>query len=299
LFGVFPRLVQLSRLGDDGASDAHFALVADNLTSSLLSELLHTPRILLGLLDGDLLFQRFAGENLVPVLPFFSGALLLLIAVRGISGKIALDRSDWALLGALLASVVVITAVAPWLALRYYAIPALGLPYLLVRLASSCMRVPRWPRTVGRFTLIAVTAAQLFYVGTNYFYAHLESGGNISVFPLGTRLKETSNHFVRTDALYAQLIAAGVETIFADGLLGQSVLYHDIETDHLRFVPNAGGEWLPSHGRSARIFYNGPTPIAGTIIIDPRGRSDVTLHGRRFALDESFDDHFRVFVYRP
>jgi 4-amino-4-deoxy-L-arabinose transferase-like glycosyltransferase len=298
--GAFPRLIQLTRTQEDEANVAPLTRVAQNLSSGFLSELAQTPAILRGMLDGDLLFQRFAGEQQVAVMPFFTLALLALVATALYQRPGKLARADRALLAAFAATIVIITTMAPWLALRYYEIPALCAPYVLVRLALYCAERPGWAGRLGTTVLPVVAAAQLFYVGVDYFQSQRASGGKLSVFPLGTRLTETSNHFVRTDALYAQLLAAGVQTIFADSLLGLSIVQYDLEAQRLRLVAHAGGPWLPEHGIAARVFYNGPTPIAGGLrMIDARGTEDIPLHGQHFKLDRSFDDHFLVFIYRP
>jgi hypothetical protein len=300
--GVAPRLLQIARLPANGVPDSPLKRLGDNLASGLLSEFLETPRIYFGMIDGDLLVQRFAGIELVAMVPFFSVTLAALIIARFASGPASLARRDRALLVALAAAIAITTLMAPWLALRYYLIPALGAPYLLVRLALSCMQAPlaaRWTRTVGLCALILIPATQFFYVGVNYLYSHRLSGGHLGVFPLGSRLMETSNHFVRSDTLYAQLVEAGVETVFADSLLGWPLAYYDLDAGRLRLGGHAGAEWLPSHGVSARVLYNGPTPVNGGRVLDPRGHKVVTLNGVRFELVEGFDPHFAVFIYRP
>ena len=300
LLGLAPRIVQI--LGSARRGKGPIQRLLQNLSADLFSDLLYVPEVLRGMLDGDLIYRRVAGECLLAVVPFFTVALLALIAVRLRLRALALARRDVGLLVAVAASTVLMALIAPHLALRYYILPALALPYLLARLADLPERDgARWARRLGRGVLPAVIALQAFYLGVNYFYAHLSTGGSIYVFPLGKHVIEASNGFVRVDRLYASLVERQIEHVVADNLIRWPLEFYDLTPDALRTTAEPyNRRWkVPGDGPTAMVYYNGPTPMGGLKIEDRRGTDKVDFNGREFLLEPGYDPNFLVYVHRP
>jgi len=170
-------------------------------------DLLAFPSVLGGIWNADLLYQRFAGENQIPVLPYVVvvlavGAALWLVSLW--RGEVERRESGFVLFFALLC--LGSFGVASHLSLRYFLLPSLFLPQLLLvlfrpRLSMGGARAKR----LAFVTVLAIAALNTFYVGRNYFVAFDRSGGRPSVFEVGNHLLETSNHFIPTGTLYRQL----------------------------------------------------------------------------------------------
>lgn len=203
---------------------------------------------------------------------------------------------------ALVTSALLMTVITPHLALRYYILPVLLLPYLLARL--GCLpngTTPRWVRRLSAATLLLVIGCQGFYVATDYFYAHLSTGGKIHIFPLGKYVMESSNGFVRTDRLYEQLRARDVAHVVADNLIRWPLEFYDMKRGHIWSTALPGqADWaVPEDGATAVIYYNGPTPTAGLGIEDMSGAESIDMGGQRFALEPGIDPNFLVYLHRP
>ena len=76
--------------------------------------------------------------------------------------------------------------------------------------------------------LAAVIALDLTYVLVDFHVAFARTGGRPAVFPLGSRLDETSDHFMRTDRLYQQLADRRVQGVLADHFLATTLAYHEL-----------------------------------------------------------------------
>ena len=151
-----------------------------------------------------------------------------------------------------------------------------------------------------RGLLVALPAAQLTYVGLNYFYSFAVSGGRTAVFPVGHRLVETSDHFIRTDRLHDELVAHNVQAVFADNLITWPLRFYDLETPHFRTGTfDAGDADARSAGTAAIVVYNGPVPAGGHDVMDARGHDAIVWGDATFRLDPAFDAHFLVYLRRP
>jgi hypothetical protein len=120
------------------------------------------------------------------------------------------------------------------------------------------------------------------------------------VFWIGTRLLETSNHFQRTDRLYAQLVEHGIKRVFAKDFIALPLGAYDLERDAMRFVQFPPRDLppldrLPPDGPAAVIYYAGEEVYGHKPWRPPAG--DVLRVGAQILRrDASFDPHFVVFV---
>lgn len=298
--GLAPRLLQLPSL--DAAWTA--SRMVDSSPTQLLGDLLWSPALLAGLWDGDLVFRRFTGDCWLPVLPHATAALLGLVAWRAVlavRGRAPLSRADWLLLQFLAAYLLLLLLSSPALSLRYFSLLALLATVALVWLAGPIMERGRRSRLVVQLILCAVVLLNGVYLAGNYFYAFMRTGGAPSVFPLGRRLTETSNHFVRTDLLYRQLVEQRVEQVLATHFIVGPLRVHDRANGRLRFDELQPGEPVPrvGVGRTALVFYNGPMVRDGRRF-DMRGRDVIeAAGGERFVRSPLFTRGFLVFIQEP
>ena len=298
--GFAPRLAQLPSMGAAWTTSR----LADSSPGRLLQDVLWSPALLRGLWDGELVYQRFAGGSLMPVVPYASAALAVLALWRGVlhlTRRAPLRRAEgWILLFALL-YLLLLLLVSPALSLRYFSLLLLLLPLVLVALAEPMMDRGGRSRLLVQLILCAVVLLNGLYLAGNYFFAFSRSGGAPAMFSLGQRLTETSNHFVRTDLLYDQLVSRDVGLVMGTHFIVGPLRVHDRQQARLRFDEFQPGELVPvaSPGswpqRTALVFYNGLMIRRGQTH-DLRPRRVIHSRGRRFLKDPLFTQNFLVFI---
>lgn len=268
----------------------------------LVLDLAAVPFILAGMLDGGLLFQRVAGERLLPVIPHASVALVVCACLAFRHGRGASwSPIDRAILAAALVLPLVTVLIAPRLALRYFQLPALLLPYALARFAQAAF-IPRFAAGL----LAAMLALQVGYLATNYFWAFARSGGRLSDFAIGWTMVETSNHLVRTDRLYRELVAAGVRGVIGDPFTARPLAALDIPSGRLsvRLVE----AWELATVAAAPDPAAGPIAIVGHArdgaarkdhLSDRRDAEQFDIGGYRYRRAPGFDPRFVVFLGTP
>jgi hypothetical protein len=305
LAGLAPTVAQFWRAGGSAVASHGSPLLAP----ATWRDLVHVPSVLAGCLDGDLLFQRFCGQNLLIVRPFFSVTLVLATAgclYRWQSKN--LSRIDLACLSTWLLTCCFACLISPGLAPRYLMIPLLCAPYLLARsihatLANEPGATGRTRPALRSALLGAIACLQLFYLASNYFVAFGRSGGTASVFPIGERLLETSSHFLATRLLHQQLLARGVRTVVGNDLIVWPLEVHDLSDHKLRFLSTSGEPLVPplvatTDRPVAVVFYSGPTSWGRHDVFQMNADGADALAGRGYALDRSYDPHFLVYVLR-
>jgi hypothetical protein len=301
-FGFAPRWLPLLAGSGAGSWSYRLAKVASGRFARDFGSL---PGVLAGGLDGGLVYQRYVGGSWIPVLPYASAALLLLIALRGLQrGDAGPGRRELALglFVVLLADLLVV--ISSGLSLRYFLMNLYFAPLLLAALAAPLLAAGApTARRIARATLAAVVALNVFYVGTNYFFAFSRTGGASSVFPIGKRLLETSNHFMRSDRLYAQLVERGIETVLAKDFIALPLRAYDLERGLLRtleFPPSQPPPLAPllEGRRVAVVYYNGPE-VYRRRAWDLRGRERIQVGPVSLRRDPGFDPNFLVFVPEP
>jgi hypothetical protein len=306
LAGFAPRIAVTLRdsaartAGDQG----HFGLF------NFLVDVPHVPGIFCGIWDGWAVFRRMTGQNLIPVIPYVSVCLIVLVAINVFWLKSRLSRLDRAMLFGASLYVAAIVVVAPALAIQYFELPFLFLPYLLVRLIvplaeSSSADLIR----VARIVVALVLILNVLYLSVNYFACFLETGGKTAVFGLGRRVIDTSNHFIDTKKLYREIIACNIRVVATQLPIAAPLCVYDLPQRRLRFVVIATqappSDSLDTGKRTALIFYNGPTPslnpvwLRSTGVIDPPNTDTIVSGGVVYRIDKSFDRHFRVYIAGP
>jgi hypothetical protein len=271
---------------------------------SLAYDVIYAPRLLGRILDGDILFLRFTGETLLPVMPFFSVPLVVLAVWAAYRFGFRLSSLDRALLVSFVTSFVLLVLITHHLSLRYFELHAMACCYVLIRLVDTMRRDNQWASWRGSIGLLpaAVLSLQVTYLGINYFWSFSQSAGRERDFPVGMRLVETSKHFIPTARLYEQLSAAGVRVAFGQEMICWPMAAADIGHDRLsthaarshRLInPNATNS-APA-GSVAMIYYATDKDKYDPNF-DPISTSQIRIGTRIFARNNTFDPKFAVYI---
>ncbi|HEY0706357.1 MAG TPA: glycosyltransferase family 39 protein [Polyangia bacterium] len=310
LFGCSPRLYDIMQPG------MLKLWLSQGKSSGWPADILPMFGLLLGAWDGRILYQRFAGGSALFVLPYPALAFLALLVLRVRAVRAArvpatgpvrfagFSRTEGFVVVALVIAAVLTTRIAPHLSIRYAVVLHVSLPVLLAAFARSLLQGDAHTRRPAVAILVAVIALNVAYLAVNFFAPFLRAGGGLSVFRIGNRLIETSNHFAREDELYARLRARGVTRVDADIFIVRPLQMWDrdrvLRYGEVEPALNAPGRALE---RTAVIFYNG-LQWHGTI--PPFPTDDARTFGptiRRNNLDlqhdPSFPPLFRVYIAEP
>jgi hypothetical protein len=269
--------------------------------------------------DGAMVYTRMTGEIAVFVVPYPELALIALFVLRAwarrqgaaITGPATTGPRSWlsrieghALLAVLVAAVLT-TRIAPHLSIRYAIIIHTAVPIIFALLCrplfeSAVARV----RQAGLVVVATVLGLNLFYLTANYYLPFVRHDGGIAVFPVGTRLIETSSHFARTDGLYRRLRERGVRRVDTNNFIMRPLRMYDhakaLEFGGVQPAFNSPGRAIV---RTAVVFYNGPQwwgaePPAPSE--DSRSYGDFIMReGLKVKLDPSFPAPFRVYIVEP
>jgi hypothetical protein len=297
--GYLPRIVLFfvyPRTGEPASGDL-FAFASKDWA--------FLPRVLSGMWDGRLLYQRFVGENFLPVVPYISFVFLgILLARLALARRIPFTKLDRSVLLCWVTLILAITMISNHLSLRYFIMPVYLVPFLIAWLAAPFLDrleangIRRWIP----FVLGGVVLLNCCYLGSNYYYAFLRSGGTISYFRLGKNFIEKSNHFLRTDRLYDQLTAKGIRIVFTEGFIEKPLAAYDVEKSALKFINTDYHKRIPGHPvlwkeKSAIVCYNlSADSITGKEFAGPLKKPEFVGRVPRYELDPSFDPHFLVWV---
>jgi hypothetical protein len=296
VLGLIPRLIGVAAAGGLGAFLSPAGQAPDSVP-----DLPALPGLLLGGWDGGRVYQRFAGVS-AGAWPYPLVALVALAVLRRRAGVSARPtRATAAALGTLALAVVLANMLAIRLALRYFIVPLWALPVLLAWFARALVDHPLvYYRRRATALLLAVAALNVVYLGVDYFAPFVRHGGGLSVFRMGTRVLETSDHFVRTDDLFAALRARGIRRLYANAFIVMPLRIHDAaHTIEMTIWPQPSppGDRAALDTPTALVFYNGPSPQAG--------EEDARRFGERFVVGQilyerapGFPPVFRVYVAR-
>jgi hypothetical protein len=277
---------------------------------NFVSDLLPMFGVLAHAWDGSLLYQRFTGGNRLPVWPYPLIAFGWVLVDRLRGGERRVTPLGFHIGFGLVLGAVLTTAIAPHLSIRYAIVLHFMLPPLLAVAAGPLFVHAKASLRTRSIALIAmVIVANLVYLTTNFFIPFVKDGGGISVFPVGTRLIETSNHFAQSDGLYRRLVERKVVRVDTDAFIkGPLILYARTDPTQTSFeyggVEPSERDRRLAKVRTALVFHNGlqwpgPDP-PGPVLTDTRQYAVILeREGVVFMLDLSFPKIFRVYVAEP
>jgi 4-amino-4-deoxy-L-arabinose transferase-like glycosyltransferase len=267
-----------------------------------LADLPNLPYVFHNLVNGSLLYQRFVGSQAIRVFPYLTLITILLVAGRFLYLKKEKFTQDERFLLSFFGMLIFFTIViSPNFTPHYFILPIYLTSLILVVLARPYLRsAVSWLRKMANGLLIALITFNIFYVGSNYFYSFLKTGGTPSVFMVGKRLIETSNSWVRFDKLYQELLDRGVKEVVADLSIYAPMQIHDFYNERLSF---SGYDRIPDHegmlgAKTALIFYNGIN-LVNKRQIKPPDQESINFGTITYMQDRSYDSHFKVFIADP
>jgi hypothetical protein len=133
-----------------------------------------------------------------------------------------------------------------------------------------------------------------------YLRPFQEAGGGLSTFQMGARLRETSNHFVRTDRLYAQLRAQGIRRVYGNFFITMPLRVYDqqhaLEIDTWRRSDPLGDASVVNTP-TALLFYD--DPAAEDVPWDPRHLGQIRRGPALYQRHAAYPPLFRVYVAQP
>jgi 4-amino-4-deoxy-L-arabinose transferase-like glycosyltransferase len=267
----------------------------------LLNRLTDWPALFFQIAHGDILFRRFAGE-----LALGSPNVVAVLAAVGLAAMWTMRTPDrdagvetramqvTVFSGALFMSTLFI---CPGNSDRYFLLPLYVVPLLVamafVRLWNGSLRgLPGWPL----WAFAVFIGSQLARTGVDYFAAQERSHGRVSILMLG-RQAETSNHYLRTDGLYRQLVSLGATNVSAEFFIAEPLQFYDLEQRHLSVVSLDDQTVAPTEGQTVSPTDQAP---AGSYAVFYSGGLRRNLPGRHGDAElVSEDDRFVVKRYAP
>jgi hypothetical protein len=149
------------------------------------------PKAVWETLHGETVYLRYVGRVAVEIWPYWLlGLLMFLPWLRRFRSP---PRHVWFALVAAVAVSIFIMLGGPYLGVRFLVLPAIGFSAFLVLLGASAIQVaPRWAHLV-RGTALAMVAANLFYLVSNFYLPWARRDLGITTFFLGARSPFTSS----------------------------------------------------------------------------------------------------------
>ena len=266
-----------------GGGDGLRVMASFVFTKESWMDLRNLPSILVHLLDGSLLYQRFVGELRIPVWPWMSALALIACAGLWLTRKEASFRFGRFLLTLAVILPIATAIITPRYADRYFFVALMIVPAIIATgLQAIEERFKIRPMIVSGIVIL-VSVGNALMIWENYFSSFSMTGGKLGVFPVGDRLMDTSDHFVSVEKLNEQLVREGVGQIVADEPIMLSLSYY-----RQREARPWGSKW-------AFVTYNGPTTWAGPVTTPPLVES-FQEKGIRFVHRPNFDPHFKVYI---
>jgi 4-amino-4-deoxy-L-arabinose transferase-like glycosyltransferase len=288
VLAISPRLIA-QFVAPPEQNDLVVAAQSHKLWDLLPVRLREWPSILAGVIHGDLLYQRYTGQVLVPT-PAFDALLfafaLLTLPVLASRRRIDHARNVLAVIAAVPLLFLGTLLISPENSDRYQLLVVYLAPLVLALLARPLFTtggMPRWlpPALVASFVLFNTSRTLI-----NFYYSHLRTGGVTSEFRLGIEpraidataahlaerkslydehLAETSNHFVRTDRLYHELVARGIQGVFTEFMIAMPLYFYDLDRNNLPSILDLedfpgrrpGPDIVPDRDRRFVITYDG------------------------------------------
>jgi hypothetical protein len=201
---------------------------------ALFQRFIEWPAILAGVVDGNIIFQRYSGE----VLWRFPGIMWLVLLLGAV---LHFRRAGWswnprtkqaAIFTAVLYCATVV--MCPYNSDRYFLLVFYAIP-LFVALAFRELFLTRHLRQLWPIVLLVLSALELARTADNYFAAQQATHGRISTFSLG-RDTDTSNHLIRTDDLYNRLLAMHAREIYAEYFIAEPLQFYDLANKQFHSV---------------------------------------------------------------
>lgn len=202
LLGVLPRIVAMALYHDrplEGSAAGYSLLAA-------VGDLRWLPLCLWRTLQGDAVYLRYVGHLAIEPWPYWSMALVFVAPWLG--RRRPVPKPPLFVLLSTLFSSVLLTLAAPYLAVRFFVLPVIGLGAALLLFAAAAIDQDerwRWPMAV---TALGISVLNLFYGVSNFYRPWQARELGYTKFFLGDRSKQTGNWaYYPKEGLVRELLA--------------------------------------------------------------------------------------------
>jgi 4-amino-4-deoxy-L-arabinose transferase-like glycosyltransferase len=233
--GLVPRIIHQVRshepLGQSLGSSGNF----HDFFSALLERVKTWPSSFLQVVNGDFIFERFSGLQLVKM-PGYLGFVTILAGIGVLVFLVTRSRAHRSARRSLVIFSFLLMLstllISPRTSDRYFLLILYLVPIFIAIFFRDLLLLARKkkvklakPCLYG--AIILLMALNLFRIGVNYFYSFSESGGRISLLWFGG-YAETSNHYINTQYLYDFLSSQNASLVCAEFLISQPLEFYKL-----------------------------------------------------------------------
>ncbi len=236
LLALAPKLISV--LVSEDLSNGNLAGgVSGEFLPKLLQRLKEWPGLLVQMVHGYPIFQRFTGE-----VRFRSPDLILPILLAGLAMRLR-RKVTWGKQGKklLLFGVIIFLTtlvLCPKNSDRYFLLILYVMPLIVACALNEFFQFALvggeksafslWPKGVIWLALCAFVSLQLVRTACNYFAIQISTHGLVSEYRFGSK-PETSSNYIRTDRLYDQLEALGARRVYAEFFIAMPLRFYDLK----------------------------------------------------------------------
>ncbi len=201
----------------------------------ILLRICEWPALLFEIAHGDILFQRYSGEVIMPSanIVFFLSALGLMMMIK----KYFMRKNVKAEIQTIMFTFILFTTtlvICPGNSDRYMLLILFTIPIYAAFPFSELLKRTNIKK-ITIFVFCAFICLQLIRTSVNYFASQIHSHGKTSSFLLGS-MPETSNHFIDTQKLYQQLISYNAKYVSAEFFIAAPLHFYDLQQERIPFV---------------------------------------------------------------
>jgi len=194
--------------------------------AGFLSRLTEWPYLFLTLIQGDILFRRYAGGVLLTI-PLYSAALFIGAVIVVARRSMAAGTSHRYVLIACAALFLATLSISSGNSDRYFLLPLYGVPVILALSFSEVIQNKRM-RVYGWAALGIFIALNIVRITRNYYVGFEALKGQPAYYSMGSK-PETTHHLVRSRKLYDILTAVGAQRVVTNFMIGMPLKFYDIE----------------------------------------------------------------------
>lgn len=175
--GLLPRLIALALYDDEQIT----GLVTAHSPAQAIADLRWLPGLFWDTLSGKTVYLRYVGRVAVEIWPYWLLALVMLLP--WIRHWRAVPRHVWFTLVAVVVFCILATVAVPYMAVRFFVLPAVGVSALVALLGAAAIELdPRWRHAV-RAAAGLLVLGNLYYVINNFYLPwHRQELGMTSFF---------------------------------------------------------------------------------------------------------------------
>jgi len=226
----------------------------------VLQRIREWPALLFRIAHGDILFQRYSGEVIMPsaniVFCLFALGLVMMLKKYFCRKTVKNEIQTILFTFILFAATIVI---CPGNSDRYFLLILFTIPIFAAFPFFEFLQRPSIKK-ITVFAFCAFICFQLIRTYVNYFASQIQSHGKTSSFQLGS-MPETSNHFIDTQKLYLQLINYNAKYVSAESFIAMPLQFYNVQQKRIPFVSDINYNPIFSKEENGEptflVFYSG------------------------------------------